>query len=59
MAATITIELETGFSSGHLHPHNGYYAGDFPGLPFLVPAAWSTPLAGFDSSEEQPNGGEQ
>lgn len=29
MAAALTIELETGVCSGRLHPHNGYYAGDF------------------------------
>lgn len=29
MAATITIEEESGVCSGRLHPHNGYYAGDF------------------------------
>lgn len=57
MAATITIELETGVSSGHLHSHNGYYAGDFPRLPILAPAAWSTPLAAFDSFERQPEEG--
>lgn len=29
MAATLTIEEESGVYSGRLHPHNGYYAGDF------------------------------
>jgi len=29
MAATIPVEVETGTYSGRLHPHNGYYAGDF------------------------------
>lgn len=29
MAATIAIEEESGVCSGRLHPHNGYYAGDF------------------------------
>jgi hypothetical protein len=29
MAATIFVEVETGTCSGHVHPHNGYYAGDF------------------------------
>jgi hypothetical protein len=29
MAATIFTEMETGTCSGRVHPHNGYYAGDF------------------------------
>ena len=29
MAATIFVEMETGTCSGRVHPHNGYYAGDF------------------------------
>jgi hypothetical protein len=29
MAATILVEVETGTCSGRVHPHNGYYAGDF------------------------------
>jgi hypothetical protein len=29
MAASIIIEEERGTCSGSLHPHNGYYAGDF------------------------------
>jgi hypothetical protein len=29
MAATIFVEVETGTCSGQVHPHNGYYAGDF------------------------------
>jgi hypothetical protein len=29
MAATIFVEVETGTSTGWVHPHNGYYAGDF------------------------------
>jgi hypothetical protein len=29
MAATIFTEVETGTCSGRVHPHNGYYAGDF------------------------------
>ncbi len=31
MAATIFIEQESGTSRGWVHPHNGYYAGDFTG----------------------------
>ena len=29
MAATIFVEVESGTCSGRMHPHNGYYAGDF------------------------------
>ena len=29
MAATRFIEEERGTYVGHVHPHNGYYAGDF------------------------------
>jgi len=29
MAATIPVETESGIFSGRVHPHNGYYAGDF------------------------------
>lgn len=27
--STFIVEEERGTYSGHLHPHNGYYAGDF------------------------------
>lgn len=26
---TAVTEYETGTYTGHVHPHNGYYAGDF------------------------------
>jgi hypothetical protein len=29
MATALVIEEEAGTSSGFVHPHNGYYAGDF------------------------------
>jgi hypothetical protein len=29
MAASLIIEEESGTSRGWVHPHNGYYAGDF------------------------------
>ncbi len=29
MAASIFVEVESGTYSGRVHPHNGYYAGDF------------------------------
>jgi hypothetical protein len=33
MAASIFIEQESGTSRGWVHPHNGYYAGDFTRPP--------------------------
>lgn len=37
------VEEEAGTCSGRLHPHNGYYAGDF-GLADL-PMAWHATFA--------------
>ena len=48
MAASISIELESGTCAGRVHPHNGYYAGDFNTLRSVAPAAWHTPIATFD-----------
>ena len=48
MAATITIEEETGVFARRLHSHNGYYAGDFSGSRQVAPAAWQAPIAAFD-----------
>lgn len=31
MAASLIIEEESGTCTGWVHPHNGYYAGDFSG----------------------------
>ena len=38
MAATMVIEEEAGIFSGHVHPHNGYYAGDFGNFAYTAPA---------------------
>ena len=32
LGITRIIEQESGTYSGRVHPHNGYYAGDFSGL---------------------------
>ena len=48
MAASITIEEESGVYARHLHSHNGYYAGDFTSHQHVAPAAWYAPLAAFD-----------
>ena len=37
MAATIFAEVESGTCSGRVHPHNGYYAGDFSTQRFHAP----------------------
>jgi hypothetical protein len=29
MAASIAVEEDSGTFSGHVHPHDGYYAGEF------------------------------
>ena len=29
MATSLVIEEERGTCTGYVHPHNGYYAGDF------------------------------
>jgi hypothetical protein len=29
MATSLVIEEESGTCTGYVHPHNGYYAGDF------------------------------
>ena len=34
MAASLIIEEESGTWTGSIHPHNGYYAGDFSAVPF-------------------------
>ena len=39
MAASLIIEEESG-KSRSIHPHNGYYAGDFSGQP-VRPMTWS------------------
>ena len=49
MAASISIEQESGTSAGRVHPHNGYYAGDFGTVRQVAPAAWGAPIAAFDA----------
>ena len=48
MAASIPVEMESGPSAGRVHPHNGYYAGNFTSLQHVAPAAWQTPIPAFD-----------
>ncbi|MGW1343048.1 hypothetical protein ACWCOV_18495 [Kribbella sp. NPDC002412] len=33
MTGSLIVEIETGTWTGSLHPHNGYYAGDFSDAP--------------------------
>ena len=50
MAASMMIEEESGiFSARQVHPHNGYYAGDFWSDGPAEPAAWTEPIARFDA----------
>ena len=37
MAHSLVIEEESGTSRGWVHPHNGYYAGDFSSTHRMVP----------------------
>jgi hypothetical protein len=51
MAASIAVEMESGVSAGRLHPHNGYYAGDFTNPQYVAPAAWQAPIPAFDPQQ--------
>ena len=48
MAASISIEQESGVFTGRRHSHNGYYAGDFARPRDLAPATWHAPIPRFD-----------
>jgi hypothetical protein len=52
MAASIAMEQESGMSAGRVHPHNGYYAGDFTSRRGVLPAAWHAPIP---AAFEQPS----
>lgn len=45
MATSLVIEEEHGTWTGHLHRHNGYYAGNFSTRPATAPAATLRPMA--------------
>ena len=50
MATSLVIEEERGTCSGHVHPHNGYYAGNFSGnfsgtLSGTLAGAFASPAA--------------
>jgi hypothetical protein len=49
MAASISIEQESGTFTGRVHPHNGYYAGDFSTVQYVAPAPWHAPIAASDT----------
>jgi hypothetical protein len=36
MATSLVIEEESGIYTGSVHPHNGYYAGDFSRMAVTV-----------------------
>ena len=44
MAASIPIEQESGVSAGHVHSHNGYFAGVFASPKYVAPDAWHAPI---------------
>jgi hypothetical protein len=43
MAASIIVEEERGTYRRSMHPHNGYYAGDFSRLDLTVSFRATTP----------------
>ena len=45
MAASLAIEEEQGAFTGHFHPHNGYYAGDFANRDASAASAPTTTTA--------------
>jgi len=48
MAATTYLEMESGTAVGRVHPHNGYYAGDFFSSRTPQAPAWTAPVPSFD-----------
>jgi hypothetical protein len=44
----LAVEQESGVSTGRVHAHNGYWAGDFPTPESLPPCAWQAPIPAFD-----------
>jgi hypothetical protein len=50
MAASIFVEQETGTYSGRVHPHNGYYAGDFSAPRQDAAPAWRSTIPAFEAS---------
>lgn len=44
MAASLTIEQESGTCAARVHPHNRYYAGEFASPRYVSPAAWHSPI---------------
>ena len=56
MAASITLEEESGVFTRHLHSHNGYYAGDFARSHPVAPAAWQAVVPTFDSGTMRGSG---
>ena len=55
MARSLFIEEESGVSTGRVHPHNGYYAGDFSSVrtgsgPFDASARSRSAVSGLSSA---------
>ena len=49
MAATLIVEYESGTCTGFVHPHNGYWAGDFSAVSPTVPGPGSAPATSSTS----------
>lgn len=53
MAASIPIEQESGISAGHVHAHNGYFAGIFASPRYVsLSDAWHAPIPRPFESEQ-------
>lgn len=55
MAASITVEEERGTYRRSMHPHNGYYAGDFSGLDLTVSFRTATHATTYASDRGGPS----
>jgi hypothetical protein len=55
MAASLNFEEEHGTYTGTLHPHNGYYAGDFSARPLptwnQLAALYRSPGQGLEHTQ--------
>ena len=49
MTTYLISEQESGTWSGRVHPHNGYYAGDFRDVPMATPRQLAASTALYQS----------
>ncbi len=56
MTTQLLFEEESGTSTGHRHPHNGYYAGDFTAhakAPSSRPGSFTVVRTALHPSEQR------